>query len=1294
MLRLPTELYNRCRSVLLNCNEFDSHASLQTLFVTAELHPFRNSLPEASSKSGRIDACLDFLLLKRLSNGQPVFPMFLTALRDRYQIGDSLWDEIEALHREIEKKIIAQTHETWSSPEDHLFSFLTNQANPQFAGYMLSKASQTTLPPLGVTSTSILDKISLLIKDKIDALNATEAYILLAAVCLPYLLRLREEFSGEAINPYQVRQLARYLDQQENAPDGIGDSLIEIVTEVTAVANAYNAFIPENDIYSPARLHNQPINLRLLGALLHFANRLNLDQFVDPEPPPSIEQATQLEKFQWWRQAYVRNVSIESQRLQLHIRFPEGYKELYEPILAAPLDEEIKELYNSYDPLFEQVGINLNIRPAVVTERPGLPVIPSEEWHQLKETILTEQARKSKDRLQQDVVWSQRLWDSLVKAEVIQAEQMICEEKHLDGATAFARAAALLGKSHQASQARAYATRAAENYLIANDKLAAAEQYLYAADVWLNNRTTPELAARQLDEAGKLIRDINDPVLQIRLLHTQAWLAFATLRDQDVHRLWEQIITLIPQVTDDVQRTCLWRTSALQQFSFAMVWEEWETAHQALDTALRNCPATESEPRLDLLQSLLVLSAEQGEWELADTIYREAQELLDTKADPVRSGLLAMHYAASLARRGALQNAYDTYSLAIQQLDGHADGYNLGLVYRNMQHMLLRNGATFFSGFEKHEGRRVDFFSSTQKENRGYAHRLKAESELIAEKYNGVLQHIRLALACYWREGSWSGIEHAYRILAKLNSAVGKPIEALLDTIRAGNSKTIEQYAKPLQDINDHETLAEIIDLLIEVRPAACEQQVAVKALGILADVVPPEKLSQTLDHLLLLLQGPEGHDQHVYLRRNTTESLRKLADQLNTEQTSRVLTTVLEQLQRQQHWTVTEQLLKLLDECFVQRQPRIEQALYGPVAEAMLSFSNDDNLQTLANRVLGQLGRTAPSSVRERLVTFFRDRMEQRESLIYLAHLKEPIPKDLLENEIEGILQAINRRRVVVGPATMIEFGGTSPRALNIFNELLYPKLFDRVIDGLLQVIINQHNDLGTRSSAIWTLCNLPAEALFDRADEVSEYLMWGAEEDSVPRSEQIKWELESQTDPFSSVRMNTGTVLQVRRDSHWALGRLYSHLNQTNKKLVSLQLVSGSQAPYPLVRLGTAMALKIIKGPLDHQQRLLLSLMVLMHDPEPKTCSFACAACGHLLRQRLTEPFTEDLIERLINLAETSLNVEIRTGAAIGLRHSLALDWIDEGLRYRIPHLLEILSNDTSFKVRREASTPVEDG
>jgi tetratricopeptide (TPR) repeat protein len=98
---LPSELYNRCRSVFLQCGEFDSDASLRAVFVTAELRPFRDGLRQAGSKGERVDACLDYLLPKRLRDGRPALPLFIEALRARYQPGDALRGELARLNEAV-----------------------------------------------------------------------------------------------------------------------------------------------------------------------------------------------------------------------------------------------------------------------------------------------------------------------------------------------------------------------------------------------------------------------------------------------------------------------------------------------------------------------------------------------------------------------------------------------------------------------------------------------------------------------------------------------------------------------------------------------------------------------------------------------------------------------------------------------------------------------------------------------------------------------------------------------------------------------------------------------------------------------------------------------------------------------------------------------------------------------------------------------------------------------------------------------------------------------------------------
>jgi hypothetical protein len=97
MTGLSSELYQQCRSTLLRCSEFDSDVALKAVFVTAELRQFRDSLPEAASKSNRVDSSLDFLLDQRLSDGATALFSFLDVLRQKYEMGSSLRDELDEL---------------------------------------------------------------------------------------------------------------------------------------------------------------------------------------------------------------------------------------------------------------------------------------------------------------------------------------------------------------------------------------------------------------------------------------------------------------------------------------------------------------------------------------------------------------------------------------------------------------------------------------------------------------------------------------------------------------------------------------------------------------------------------------------------------------------------------------------------------------------------------------------------------------------------------------------------------------------------------------------------------------------------------------------------------------------------------------------------------------------------------------------------------------------------------------------------------------------------------------------
>jgi site-specific recombinase XerD len=97
---LPGNLLAKCRDILIRCDEFSSNETLETIFVTSELAPYRQYLPRANSVAQRVDACLDFLS-NRLYQGKPLLEVFLQALLQRYPAEDDLHAALEILINEV-----------------------------------------------------------------------------------------------------------------------------------------------------------------------------------------------------------------------------------------------------------------------------------------------------------------------------------------------------------------------------------------------------------------------------------------------------------------------------------------------------------------------------------------------------------------------------------------------------------------------------------------------------------------------------------------------------------------------------------------------------------------------------------------------------------------------------------------------------------------------------------------------------------------------------------------------------------------------------------------------------------------------------------------------------------------------------------------------------------------------------------------------------------------------------------------------------------------------------------------
>ena len=144
---LSGDLYERCRSELLKCSEFNSDAGVRNVFVTQELHPFKANVPGANSKAERVAAVLGYLLEQEPDAGPPVLVLFLRALSDRYSVGNALHNKLKMCAREVAQELKGEDAED-SSPCLGVTVRLMTKVLPTAYCYQVNKE---TFPLISVT---------------------------------------------------------------------------------------------------------------------------------------------------------------------------------------------------------------------------------------------------------------------------------------------------------------------------------------------------------------------------------------------------------------------------------------------------------------------------------------------------------------------------------------------------------------------------------------------------------------------------------------------------------------------------------------------------------------------------------------------------------------------------------------------------------------------------------------------------------------------------------------------------------------------------------------------------------------------------------------------------------------------------------------------------------------------------------------------------------------------------------------------------------------------------------------
>lgn len=171
---LSKELNHRCRQVFLQCDEFKNYEALIAVFVTDKLLPFKSEIRNANNPKQLVDFCLEDLLQKRIKSGKPALEFFLETLKDKYEVGNALHDELAALYKDVHlaftkiEVLSKQIQLSYQQPPDVLsFNFLGEElfvGRKRLICELLSLSNKTRIVAIvgipGVGKTSLMKQVA------------------------------------------------------------------------------------------------------------------------------------------------------------------------------------------------------------------------------------------------------------------------------------------------------------------------------------------------------------------------------------------------------------------------------------------------------------------------------------------------------------------------------------------------------------------------------------------------------------------------------------------------------------------------------------------------------------------------------------------------------------------------------------------------------------------------------------------------------------------------------------------------------------------------------------------------------------------------------------------------------------------------------------------------------------------------------------------------------------------------------------------------------------------------------
>lgn len=195
-------------------------------------------------------------------------------------------------------------------------------------------------------------------------LSETEIFVLVAATYLHDIGMQDERFAEgdlDRIRDHHHQQSAEMIHSVFESPHS-GLSALRVLedptlVEAVALVSKGHRKVPlGDDEYEPLAWGGGMIRLRLLAALLRFADELDIDhRRVDMERMKLL-RLPPVSQLHWWKCYYVAGVAIVDEYIRVSYRFPQDRPD-YERLIVPRVEGEIRAKLAALEPIFRDEGV-------------------------------------------------------------------------------------------------------------------------------------------------------------------------------------------------------------------------------------------------------------------------------------------------------------------------------------------------------------------------------------------------------------------------------------------------------------------------------------------------------------------------------------------------------------------------------------------------------------------------------------------------------------------------------------------------------------------------------------------------------------------------------------------------------------------------------------------------------------------------------------------------------------------------------------------------------------------------